>query len=186
MCIPQSQECDGVKHCFDGIDEIGCATGVFAVQGISESRKITTKWLKNKWSNSSGWQENTHRGIIAWYLATERNDTDMEEKLMVKQLEVETLASLLRNDTTPLTVNQLSMFINALTVSCRDPRNLDGFDLVKILKQQTQFSSLTNHPTSYLALCNAGESLPINATTELSKILNSKSEYPFLLGSPLS
>ncbi|GIY03513.1 uncharacterized protein CG3556 [Caerostris darwini] len=157
------------------------ATGVFAVQGISESRKIATKWLKNKWSNSSGWQENTHRGIIAWYLVTERDDTDMEEKLMVKQLEIETLASLLRNDTTPLTVNQLSMFINALTVSCRDPRNLHGFDLVKILKQQTQFSSLTIHPTSYLALCNAGESLPINATTELSKILNSKSEYPFLL-----
>ncbi|GIY94159.1 uncharacterized protein CG3556 [Caerostris extrusa] len=182
MCIPQSQVCDGVKHCFDGIDEIGCETGVFfAVQGISESRKIATKWLKNKWSNSSVWQENTHRGIIAWYLATDRDDTDIEEKLMVKQLEVETLASLLRNDTSPLTVNQLSMFVNALTVSCRDPRNFHGFDLVKILKQQTEVSSLTNHPTSYLALCNAGESLPINATSELSKTLNSNSEYPFLL-----
>ncbi|GIY94168.1 uncharacterized protein CG3556 [Caerostris extrusa] len=105
----------------------------------------------------------------------------MDEKLMVKQLEIQTLASLLRNDTSPLTVNQLSMFVNALTVSCRDPRNLHGFDLVKILKQKTEVSSLTNHPTSYLALCNAGESLPINATSELIKILNSNSEYPFLL-----
>ncbi|GIY03517.1 uncharacterized protein CG3556 [Caerostris darwini] len=156
-------------------------TSVIAVRGISESLKIATKWLKNKWSYSSGWQENTHRGIIAWYLATERNDTDIEEVLMVKQLEVETLASLLRNDTSPLTVNQLSMFVNALTVSCRDPRNFHGFDLVKVLKQQTEVSSLTNHPTSYLALCNAGESLPINATSELSKILNSNSEYPFFL-----
>ncbi|GIY03521.1 uncharacterized protein CG3556 [Caerostris darwini] len=181
MCIKQSQVCDGVKHCFDGIDEIGCATGVFAVQGISESRKIATNWLKNKWSYSSGWQENTHRGIIAWYLTTERNDTDVEEKLMVKQLEVETLASLLRNYTSLLTVNQLSMFVNALTVSCQDPRNFHGLDLVKILKQQTGVSSLTSLPTSYLALCNAGESLPINATSELSKILNSNSKYPFLL-----
>ncbi|GIY03511.1 uncharacterized protein CG3556 [Caerostris darwini] len=181
MCIPESRVCDGVQHCLDGTDEIGCGNGVFVIQGSNESREIATKWFKNKWSYSSGWQENTHRGIIAWYLATERNDTDVEEKLMVKQLEAETLASLLRNESSPLTVNQVSMFVNALTVSCRDPRNFHGFDLVKILKQQTEVSSLTSHPTSYLALCNAGESLPINATTELSKILNSDSEYPFLL-----
>ncbi|GIY94167.1 uncharacterized protein CG3556 [Caerostris extrusa] len=62
MCIPRSQVCDGVKQCFDGIDEIGCENGVFAVQGIIESRKISTNWLKNKWSYSSGWHENTHRG----------------------------------------------------------------------------------------------------------------------------
>ncbi|GIY94156.1 uncharacterized protein CG3556, partial [Caerostris extrusa] len=74
MCIPESRVCDGVQHCFDGTDEIGC--------GVDESREIATKWLKNKWSYSSGWQENSHRGIIAWYLATERNEsTDVEEKL---------------------------------------------------------------------------------------------------------
>ncbi|CAL1262673.1 unnamed protein product [Larinioides sclopetarius] len=182
-CILQSQVCDGIKHCYDGDDEKGCATGVFAVPGVDESRLNGTRWLKKKWSLSSGWQENTHRGIIAFYLATEKNATgiDMERKLMVKQLEVQTLAAILRNETDPLTANQLSMFVNALTVTCQDPYNFYGYDLVKMLKEKVETSSLTAHPVSYLALCNAGEILPVNATNVLTEVLNSDSEYPFLL-----
>ncbi|GIY84880.1 uncharacterized protein CG3556 [Caerostris darwini] len=162
--------------------KVDAVYGVFAVKGIAESRHKAAKWLKNKWSSSTGWQENTHRGIIAWYLATGNNATDIhiDDSLMVNRLVIETLASLLRNKTSPLTINQLSMFVNALTVSCRDPRNFHGFDLVKILKQQTEISSLTNRPISYLALCNAGESIPLNETAKLVDILNSRSKYPFL------
>ncbi|GBM96789.1 hypothetical protein AVEN_249337-1 [Araneus ventricosus] len=182
-CIPQSQVCDGIKHCYNGDDEKGCETGVFAVRGVDDSRLNGTRRLKEKWSPSSGWQENTHRGIIALHLATERNDTgvDIEGKLMVKQLEVQALASLLRNTTDPLTANQLSMFVNALTASCQDPHNFYGYDLVKLLKDKVETSSLTSHPVSYLALCNAGGTLPVNGTSELSKVLNSDSEYPFLI-----
>ncbi|GBM25414.1 Uncharacterized protein CG3556 [Araneus ventricosus] len=187
-CIPQSQVCDGIKHCYNGDDEKGCETGVFAVPGVDRSRLNGTRWLKEKWSPSSGWQENTHRAIIAWHLATERNSTgvDVEGKLMVKQLEVQTLAAILRymhnrNQTDPLTANQLSMFVNALTVACQDPYNFYGYDLVKMLKDKVDISSLTAQPVSYLALCNAGETLPVNATSVLTKVLNSDSEYPFLL-----
>ncbi|CAL1292798.1 unnamed protein product, partial [Larinioides sclopetarius] len=183
LCIPQSQVCDGTKHCYNGDDEKGCETGVFAVPGVDDSRLKGISLLKGNWSPSSGWQENTHRAIIALYLATERNSVgvDIERKLMMKQLEAQALASLLRNTTDPLTANQLSMFVNALTASCQDPRKFYGFDLVKLLKDKATTSPLTAQPVFYLALCNTEETLPANGTRELSKILNSDLEYPFLL-----
>ncbi|KAF8763483.1 hypothetical protein HNY73_021667 [Argiope bruennichi] len=103
-------------------------TGVFAVPGVDDSRLEGIRWLKQKWSAASGWQENTHRGVIALSLATEKNATgiDIEGNLMVKQLEVQALASLLRNETDPLSANQLSMFVNALVASCQDPYNFHG------------------------------------------------------------
>lgn len=183
VCLPKSQVCDGVKQCYDGEDENGCETGVFAVKGLNEGRSNATKWLKNRYSDRFGWHDNTHRGVVALYLANERNSTNRtsEEKLIEKQLETQTLASLLRNQTDSLNANQLSMYINALLVTCQDPHNFHGFDLVKLLKDQIEITSLMSRPVAYLALCNAEESLPINATSDLGKILKNDSEYPFLL-----
>ncbi|GFY44187.1 uncharacterized protein CG3556 [Trichonephila inaurata madagascariensis] len=183
ICLPMSQVCDGVKHCYDGADEIGCETGVFAVKGVNEGRLNATTWLKSRYSDVFGWHENTHRGIVALYLGNERNSTNMTagEKLIEKQLEVQTLASLLRNETDPLAANQLSMYINALLITCQDPHNFHGFDLVQLLRDQIEDTPLMNRPVAYLALCNAEESLPNNATIDLGKVLNSASEYPFLL-----
>ncbi|GFY44189.1 uncharacterized protein CG3556 [Trichonephila inaurata madagascariensis] len=72
-----SQVCDGVEHCYDGADEIGCETGVFAVKGVDEGRLNVTTWLKSRYSDVFGWHENTHRGIVALYLGNERNATNM-------------------------------------------------------------------------------------------------------------
>ncbi|XP_055945067.1 uncharacterized protein LOC129975838 isoform X2 [Argiope bruennichi] len=158
-------------------------TGAFTISEVDDSRFDGKRWLLEKWSPSAGWRENTHRGIIAWYSSTKGITTGInsDENLMVKQLEVLTLASLLRNETDPLTANQLSMYINAMIVTCQNLRNFYGFDLLKLLKEEIETSSIATHPVAYLALCNTGETLQINAISDLCIVLNDNWNYPFFL-----
>ncbi|KAF8763469.1 hypothetical protein HNY73_021653 [Argiope bruennichi] len=158
-------------------------TGAFTISEVDDSRFNGKRWLLEKWSPSAGWRENTHRGIIAWHLATKGITTGInsDKNLMVKQLEVLTLASLLRTETDPLTANQLSMYINAMIVTCKNPRNFYGFDLLKLLEEEIETSSITTHPVAYLALCNAGETLEIKKISDLCIVLNDDWSYPFFL-----
>ncbi|GBN84970.1 Uncharacterized protein CG3556, partial [Araneus ventricosus] len=152
------------------------------VPGLTESRVNGIRRLKKKWSYTTGWQENTHRGITALFLGSERDEkkVNVEEKLMLKQLEVQTLVYILRKEIDGLTVNQLSMFVNALTVSCQNPQNFYGHDLVKLLKDEVEVSKTITHSVAYLALCNAGEKLPVNVTNDLIRILRTNADS-FLL-----
>ncbi|GBN38128.1 Uncharacterized protein CG3556 [Araneus ventricosus] len=182
ICTWVSKKCDVTEQCSEGADK-DCGNKTLIVPDLFESRVNGIRRLKNKWSYSTGWQENTHRGITALFLAREGNEkkANLEEKLMVKQLEVQTLVYLLRKETGALTVNQLSMLVNALTVSCQNPRNFFGHDLVKLLRDEVEASSTITHSVAYLALCNAGETLPVNVTDDLSKSLKTNAEYSFLL-----
>ncbi|CAL1301396.1 unnamed protein product [Larinioides sclopetarius] len=182
-CLLQSQICDGTEQCSDGADEENCGNRRVIIHDLDISRINGIQWLKKKWSSASGWQENTHRGMTALFLARDKQlkNLNTEEKLMVKQLEVQTLLYLLRKDTYRITTNQLSMFVNALTASCQNPRNFYGYDLIKFLRNEVEVSSTITRPVAYLALCNAGETLPVNATKNLSSFLKINAEYPFLL-----
>ncbi|GIX74904.1 uncharacterized protein CG3556 [Caerostris darwini] len=72
------------------------------------------------------------------------------------------------------------MFINSLLVTCHNPRKFYGHDLVTRLKKQVKESLNFTHPLSYLALCNARESWPQKAISDLNNILSSSSNYPFI------
>ncbi|KAF8763477.1 Cobalamin binding intrinsic factor like protein [Argiope bruennichi] len=72
------------------------------------------------------------------------------------------------------------MFINALLVTCHNPRQFYGNDLVKRLKEQVEKPDNFTHPLAYLTLCNANEPWPLKARSDLNSILNTDSEYPFV------
>ncbi|GIY17887.1 uncharacterized protein CG3556 [Caerostris extrusa] len=177
-CIPRNKVCDGVKDCENGLDEVGCETGILAVKGIAEARQNAISWLKKKRSTSWGWNDYTSRAIVALYLAsdTNLNSTILEGELMAKQTELKTAVGLLRSSQTN---SELSMFINSLLVTCHNPRKFYGINLVTRLKEQVKESQNFTHPLSYLALCNAQESWPKKAISDLNNILNSSSNYPF-------
>ncbi|CAL1287041.1 unnamed protein product [Larinioides sclopetarius] len=180
-CISMEKKCDGVRNCQNGIDEVGCERGIFAVPGVNISRYFALDWLKNQRNAAWGWRENTHRAIIALYLAkgVNFNGTNLDEDLMAKQLELQMSTAILRNETDLITATQLAMYINALLVICHDPRNFYGFDLVADLKRQIKFSKNSIHLLPYLALCNAKEILTDEDISKIVGVLESPSNHSF-------
>ncbi|XP_055932908.1 cobalamin binding intrinsic factor-like isoform X2 [Argiope bruennichi] len=177
-CLEEELVCDGVVHCEDGTDEVGC-DGVLSIEGVSKAKEKAISWLKQKRTSTWGWRENTHRAVVALYLASAAsfNGTVLEEDLMAKEVELKIATALLRPT---FTSTDLSMFINALLVTCHSPRQFYGNNLVKRLKEQVGESNNFTHPLSYLVLCNANESWPLKAISDLNSVLSSNSEYPFV------
>ncbi|KAG8192106.1 hypothetical protein JTE90_027753 [Oedothorax gibbosus] len=167
-CIPENQVCDGINQCQNGADEVGCEARDHVVNKIMAQR--TPSW---------GWGENTHRAVTALFLASavNFNGTDKEEELMAKQSELRTAVALYRSS---LTNNELSMLVNALLVTCHNPRHFFGKNLVKKLKEQVESTTNFTHPIAYLALCNANETWPRKAYNDLNSVLDTNSNYPFV------
>ncbi|CAL1287036.1 unnamed protein product, partial [Larinioides sclopetarius] len=180
-CVSMDKKCDGVRNCYNGKDEVGCERGVFAVPGVNISRNLGVNWLKNQRNAAWGWRENTHRAIIALYLAkgANFNGTNLDEDLMEKQLELQMSTAILRNETDLITPTQLAMYINALLAICHDPRNFYGFNLINDMKRQMEFSKNTTHLLPYLALCNAKEILTDLDVVKLVQVLESPSNHSF-------
>ncbi|KAF8763476.1 hypothetical protein HNY73_021660 [Argiope bruennichi] len=153
--------------------------GVVSIEGVSKAKEKAISWLKQKRTSTWGWRENTHRAVMALYLASAAsfNGTVLEEELMAKEVELKIATALLRPT---FTSTDLSMFINALLVTCHSPRQFYGNNLVKRLKEQVGESNNFTHPLSYLVLCNANESWPLKAISDLNSVLSSNSEYPFV------
>ncbi|GFY44183.1 uncharacterized protein CG3556 [Trichonephila inaurata madagascariensis] len=179
FCIPRSKVCDGVKDCKNGSDEIGCETGVLAIPGVKEALGKAVDWMKTNRTAPWNWRDDMPRAIVALYLASHMNfnGTSVEEELMAKQLELKVVLALLRSS---LTNSKLSMSINALLVTCDNPRHFYGNNLVKRLKTQVEETQNSSHPMVYLALCNANEMWPEKANSDLNDVLSSDSEYPFI------
>lgn len=73
------------------------------------------------------------------------------------------------------------MFVNALAVTCHNPRHFYGYDLVKILSDRVA-SSKSPVPSAYLTLCNLNWTLSHSDVKSLVNLLNKQSKYPFQLG----
>nr|XP_042910378.1 uncharacterized protein CG3556 [Parasteatoda tepidariorum] len=168
-----------VKDCENGADEVGCETGILSIKGVTEARTSEITWIKSKRSSSWGWHENTPRVLFSLFLSggVKFDGTIYEEELMAKQTELKTSISLLKN---PLSAEQLSMFINSLLVTCHNPRQFYGQNLIKRLKEQVQSTTNFAHPIAYLTLCNAKEPWPFKATSDLNKILSTDADYTFI------
>ncbi|PRD21570.1 UNVERIFIED_CONTAM: Low-density lipoprotein receptor-related protein 1 [Trichonephila clavipes] len=133
-------------------DFLGLHLSEFSLQ-----REKARKWIISQRLENFGWGSETPRALAALYLSdvhsSKRTETDM---LMVKQLEVQLSLDIARNGTSAMALTDLALYINALLVSCRDPRNFYGNDLVGTLRYRVNSDRTAGkfvNPAVYLTLC---------------------------------
>ncbi|GIX92063.1 uncharacterized protein CG3556 [Caerostris darwini] len=120
--------------------------------------EMARSWLLSQRQHDFGWGKETPRALTALYLSDnrppqERNDSDL---LMIKQLEVQLALDMARNGSKQLELIDLVLYINALTASCKDPKNFHGNDLVLTLRNMVDsalYASKFVGPLVYMTLC---------------------------------
>lgn len=72
--------------------------GVSTVPGVNITLSKGINWLKNQRNAAWGWRDDTHRAVVALYLAhgANFNASDQEEDLTAKQLELQMTTAILR------------------------------------------------------------------------------------------
>ncbi|GFY69215.1 uncharacterized protein CG3556 [Trichonephila inaurata madagascariensis] len=183
LCIPEDKVCDGEVDCKNGEDEIKtkCDIQIRNLAGVEEALQSGINWLRSYKTTPWNWGDDISRAAIAFFLTSYSNfnGTNLEEELIAKQVELRTTLFLLRTkDKT--NINELSMFINALLVTCYNPQDFYGTDLVKKLKTDVEASKTFTNPLAYLALCKGNETWPETAVANLDKVLNN-SRLPFMI-----
>lgn len=91
------------------------------------------------------------------------------------------LCILNRNASDPISINELSMFVNALAVTCHNPRRFYGYDLLQILNDGVA-SAESPIPSAYLTLCNLNWTLSDSDLQNLVNLLYKNKKYPFHSG----
>nr|XP_015921920.1 uncharacterized protein CG3556 isoform X2 [Parasteatoda tepidariorum] len=129
-----------------------------------------------------GWGKATPKIVTALYLANESYfDPDNYDGLMTKkELEVQLALDLLRNHEKPLKMHELVHYIHAMIVTCSNPRNFHGVNIIKLLKKsisKRQSKGLFVNPVAYLALCNSGD-MPDSYIKRLKNMAFRRSEEP--------
>ncbi|GFT61067.1 uncharacterized protein NPIL_221231 [Nephila pilipes] len=189
--------CDGYKSCYDNSDEEDCPvslnsgstsipdsnqTSLTTVEAFhsdksdlihidsnnfdSENQELHSLDTRRFWMGR-GNSKSSNSLIFIECLPFRRNETDM---LMIKQLEVQLSLDIARNGTKTMSLSDLALYINALKVSCRNPRNIYGNDLVGILRHGVNKAHNDRkfvNPAVFLTLC-----INNDTTTDDAKILH--------------
>lgn len=181
LCIPESKICDGEVDCKNGNDELKtkCEIKIRNITGVEGALEKGINWLKSYKTTPWNWGNDVSRLAVVFYLTSYANfnGTNLEEELIAKQVELRTTLFILRDKNNS---GELSMFINALLVTCYNPLSFYGTDLVQRLKTAVEDSKTFTNPMAYLTLCKANEAWPETAVTNLNKVL-SNSGQPFMI-----
>lgn len=173
-CVPAEWKCDGFKDCaVSGDDEQNCAdTGISA--SIRSGRMKAIAWLRSKKIAESAtrkWGPLVHKTAVAFYLSDpdflHLNSSGRNE--MTYELSIRLLSKLSQKRIQNIPSSNIASFINALLVTCTDPRDFHGFDLVQELRTRVNKQNSTN-PYAYLALCNAGDKITESDVKKLTEM----------------
>ncbi|GIX92066.1 uncharacterized protein CG3556 [Caerostris darwini] len=145
---------------------------------FSHELEMARGWLLSQRQSDFGWGEETSRALTALYLADERplQRRDESDQLMIKQLEVQLALDMARNGSKPMKLTDLALYINALTASCKDPKNFHGNNLVLTLRNMADsglYASKFVGPLVYMTLC-MNNATTYNDSEKIEEIFTSR------------
>lgn len=164
LCIPAEWICDGIQDC-GGIlnDEINCENNRTKVTSVDSVRNNAIQWIRNKAVRASPtrkWGPMVHKTAVAFFLSYSDflNQEDPVRKEITYELTIQLLSKLNHKPIQNISSSDLASFINAFLVTCSDPRDFHGHNLVQELRMRIENQNYTN-PYTLLTLCNAGDKI---------------------------
>ncbi|KAG8196535.1 hypothetical protein JTE90_003552 [Oedothorax gibbosus] len=126
----------------------------------NHQREMGINFLISQRKDDFGWGDETPRALMAYLLSNASSTYEVSGvyMLMVKQFDVKLSIALARNETKPMQLTDLALYINTIISTCRNPRNFYGYDLVSNLRHRVDGHQQANDkhfvsPSVYLTLC---------------------------------
>ncbi|XP_054707058.1 uncharacterized protein CG3556-like [Uloborus diversus] len=160
-CYPPAFRCDGKVHCDDQADEKNCENTNGTKSIAISSKHSLVDWFLRRRENgttSNKWGHELPRTAVALFLSDPAffAPGNLTAQEMAYELTIQLLSKFSQNRT--LSSADLALYINAMLVTCIDPRNFHGHDLVSELRKSVEEEKFTN-PFEIIALCNAGDTM---------------------------
>ncbi|CAL1278005.1 unnamed protein product [Larinioides sclopetarius] len=161
-CIPGHWMCDGTVDCKDISEEINCGNDIAKIPGVAAAKFKLKRWLLQKRKTSictDKWGHEIHRIAVALHLADD--STFDSRNITGDEIRYEITIKLLNRHTNDkkMSSQELALYIHAMIVSCMDPKDFYGDNLVLELRRRVEAAGNYTNPFQILALCNAGDTM---------------------------